>query len=221
MVRSQINFRFSNIFSIFKPNFLIGPVRSVDFHRTQPLFCSGGDDHKVRVWDYKKKKCLFSLSGHIDYVRCVQFHHELPWICSSSDDQSIRIWNWQSRCITATLTGHTHYVMSVQFHREDNLILSASLDNKVFVWDYSELKEKHQKYAGDAKGKKIEMFTGVEVEVKNICEGHEKGVNFACFHPNRSLIASGADDKLIKLWRMSGARAWEMDTLRGHQNNVS
>lgn len=199
----------------------IGPVRGVDFHRTQPLFVSGGDDHKVRVWDYKKKKCLFTLIGHIDYVRTVQFHHELPWICSSSDDQSIRIWNWQNRSITAILTGHTHYVMSAQFHREDNLILSASLDNKIFVWDYSELKEKHQKYAGDHKSKRIEMFTGVEVEVKNICEGHEKGVNFACFHPTRSLIASGADDKLIKLWRMSGARAWEMDTLRGHQNNVS
>jgi coatomer subunit alpha len=111
--------------------------------------------------------------------------------------------------------------MSVQFHNEDNLLLSASLDYKIFVWDYSELKEKHQKYSGDAKGRKVEMFTGVEVEVKNICEGHEKGVNFASFHPTRSLIASGADDKLIKLWRMSGARAWEMDTLRGHQNNVS
>jgi coatomer protein complex subunit alpha (xenin) len=198
-----------------------GPVRSVDFHLTQPLFASGGDDHKVRVWDYKKKKCLFALSGHIDYVRTVQFHHELPWICSSSDDQTIRIWNWQNRSNIAILTGHTHYVMNVQFHREDNLLLSSSLDHKIFVWDYSELKEKHQKYAGDVKGRKAEMFTGVEVEVKNICEGHEKGVNFATFHPSRSLIASGADDKLIKLWRMSGARAWEMDTLRGHQNNVS
>ena len=47
-------------------------------------------------------------------------------------------------------------------------------------------------------------------------EGHEKGINWGCFHPTRNLIASGADDKSIKLWRMSGARAWEMDTLRGH-----
>ena len=99
--------------------------------------------------------------------------------------------------------------------------MSSSLDNKCYIWDYTELKEKHQKYAGDGKYKKSEMFTGVEVEVKSICEGHEKGVNFAVFHPNRNLVASGSDDKLIKLWRMSGARAWEMDTLRGHQNNVS
>ena len=25
-----------------------GPVRSVDFHSTQPLFVSGGDDYKIR-----------------------------------------------------------------------------------------------------------------------------------------------------------------------------
>ena len=111
--------------------------------------------------------------------------------------------------------------MSVMFHREENLVISSSLDNKIYVWDYTELKQKHEKYSGDKKGKKAEIFTRIEVEVKNICEGHEKGVNFACFHPNRSLIASRSEDELIKLWRMSGARAWEMDTLRGHQNNVS
>ena len=26
-----------------------GPVRGIDFHRTQPLFVSGGDDYKIKV----------------------------------------------------------------------------------------------------------------------------------------------------------------------------
>ena len=26
-----------------------GPVRGVDFHKTQPLFVSGGDDYKIKV----------------------------------------------------------------------------------------------------------------------------------------------------------------------------
>lgn len=64
----------------------IGPVRGVNFHETQPLFVSGGDDHKVKVWNYKTKKCLFTLTGHLDYIRTVEFHKDLPWICSSSDD---------------------------------------------------------------------------------------------------------------------------------------
>lgn len=74
-----------------------GPVRGVDFHRTQPLFVSGGDDYKIKVWSLTTRRCLFTLNGHLDYVRTVFFHHELPWIVSSSDDQTIRIWNWQNR----------------------------------------------------------------------------------------------------------------------------
>lgn len=77
-----------------------GPVRGVDFHKTQPLFVSGGDDYKIKVWSYQTRRCLFTLNGHLDYVRTVFFHNELPWIVSSSDDQTIRIWNWQNRSLS-------------------------------------------------------------------------------------------------------------------------
>jgi coatomer protein complex subunit alpha (xenin) len=36
-----------------------GPVRGIDFHRSQPLFVSGGDDHKIKVWNFKARKCQF------------------------------------------------------------------------------------------------------------------------------------------------------------------
>jgi coatomer protein complex subunit alpha (xenin) len=32
---------------------------------------------------------------------------------------------------------------------------------------------------------------------------------------------SGADDRVIKMWRMNETKAWEVDSLRGHKNNVS
>lgn len=77
-----------------------GPVRGIDFHKTQPLFVSGGDDYKIKVWNYQTRRCLFTLNGHLDYVRTVFFHPELPWILSASDDQTIRIWNWQNRSLS-------------------------------------------------------------------------------------------------------------------------
>jgi coatomer protein complex subunit alpha (xenin) len=81
-----------------------GPVRGVDFHKTQPLFVSGGDDYKIKVWSLQTRRCLFTLNGHLDYVRTVFFHHELPWIISASDDQTIRIWNWQNRSLSTSIT---------------------------------------------------------------------------------------------------------------------
>lgn len=118
-------------------SYIAGPIRSVAFHPNQPLFVSGGDDNKVKVWNYKEKRCLFTLHGHTDYIRTVEFHHEYPWILSCSDDLSIRIWNWQSRTCLTELTGHTHYVMCATFHPTEDLIASASLDTTIRVWDIS------------------------------------------------------------------------------------
>ena len=67
-----------------------GPVRAVSFHHIQPLFVSGGDDYKIKVWNWKLGRSLFTLSGHLDYIRTVSFHHEAPWIVSCGDDQTIR-----------------------------------------------------------------------------------------------------------------------------------
>lgn len=59
-----------------------GPVRTVQFHPKLSLFASGGDDFSVRVWNYKTKKCVFILKGHLDFVRCVSFHPDMPWVIS-------------------------------------------------------------------------------------------------------------------------------------------
>ena len=217
-----------------------GPVRGVEFHERDSLIVSGGDDYKIKVWDYKLHRCLFTLLGHLDYIRTVVFHPnappmasvvegditQTPWILSASDDQTIRIWNYYTRSCISVLTGHNHYVMCAQFHHSDDLIVSASLDQTVRVWDTSGLrKEKRmqdQMQTNNASAAiQNEFFGQTSVIVKYVLEGHDRGVNWAAFHPTLPLIASAADDRSLKLWRMSESKAWEVDTLRGHNNNVS
>ena len=205
-----------------------GPVRGISFHSQQPLFVSGGDDYKIKVWNYKQKKCLFTLLGHLDYIRTTFFHHEYPWVLSASDDQTIRIWNWQSRNCISVLTGHNHYVMCAQFHPSEDLIVSASLDQTVRVWDISGLRKKNVAPGPEGFHSQLQRTTGTpdlfgqsDAIVKHVLEGHDRGVNWASFHPTLPLIVSGADDRQIKLWRMNDTKAWEVDTCRGHYNNVS
>ncbi|CAH8871017.1 unnamed protein product [Trichobilharzia szidati] len=221
-----------------------GPVRGIDFHANQPLFVSGGDDYKIKVWNYKQRKCLFNLTGHLDYIRTTFFHKEYPWILSASDDQTIRIWNWQSRTVVSILTGHSHYVMCAQFHPKEDLIVSASLDQTVRVWDMSGLRKKSvapsslsnledhaRQFTGQSgpggSGPNLfgpshtELFGTTEVIVRHVLEGHDRGVNWVAFHPTLPIVVSAADDRLIKIWRMTESKAWELDTLRGHYNNVS
>jgi coatomer subunit alpha len=204
-----------------------GPVRGVDFHQTQPMFVSGGDDYRIKLWNYNSKRCLFTLTGHLDYVRTVFFHHELPWIISSSDDQTVRIWNWQNRTLSwlnpsfrysrspflvCTMTGHNHYTMCAQFHPKEDLVVSASLDQSVRVWDISGLRKKHsaptsmsfEDQMARANSSQADVFGNTDAVVKFVLEGHDRGVNWVAFHPSLPLIVSGGDDRLVKLWRMSG-----------------
>ncbi|CDJ35265.1 coatomer alpha subunit, putative [Eimeria mitis] len=204
-----------------------GPVRGVDFHSSQPIFVSGGDDYQIKLWNLAQRKCIYTFSGHLDYIRTTFFHDVYPWILSASDDQTVRIWNWQSRVCLAVLTGHTHYVMCARFHPTEDLVVSASLDQTLRLWDTSGLRERSGGVtgavgrSGSRSSAHGDIFAATDAVCKLVLEGHERGANWATFHPSMPLIASAADDKLIKLWRYNSVKAWEVDTLRGHSNNVS
>lgn len=147
---------------------------------------------------------------------------------TASDDQTIRIWNWQSRSCVAQLTGHSHYVMCAQFHPREDLVVSCSLDQTIRVWDIAYLRRKgsmspmDEGGPGSARGAgQIDLFASSDGQVKYVLEGHDRGVNWVAFHPSKPLIASGSDDRSVRLWRFNDSRAWETDCFRGHLNNVS
>lgn len=111
------------------------------------------------------------------------------------------------------MTGHNHYVMCAQFHPKEDLIVSASLDQSVRVWDISGLRKKHsaptsslsfEDQLARTSPAQADMFGNTDAVVKFVLEGHDRGVNWVSFHPTLPLIISAGDDRLVKLWRMSG-----------------
>lgn len=90
--------------------------------------------------------------------------------------------------------------------------MSASLDQNVRVWDISGLRKKHVAPGPGGLEEHLknpgstDLFGQADAAVKYVLEGHDRGVNWACFHPTLPLIVSGADDRQIKLWRMNDSK---------------
>jgi len=97
--------------------------------------------------------------------------------------------------------------MCASFHPKGDLVVSASLDQTVRVWDIGALRKKSASPADDIlrlTQMNTDLFGGIDAVVKYVLEGHDRGVNWASFHPSLPLIVSGADDRQVKIWRMNG-----------------
>jgi coatomer protein complex subunit alpha (xenin) len=223
-------------------------IRTVQFHHELPWIVSASDDQTVRVWNWQNRTCLAVLSGHNHYVMCASFHPTEDLVVSASLDQTIRVWDVSglgggsanAAQAIAAVTAAGLWSSSVAPSGQEPIgggaawsapgplrlgpgagsvntlglggSSSAGLGSNAFGGSSG---------AGGISGVIDRLGGSLDVAVKFTLEGHTRGVNWASFHPTLPLIASGADDRTIKLWRYTESRAWEVDTLRGHVNNVS
>ncbi len=86
----------------------------------------------------------------------------------------------------------------LKLHSEDLILSGAGLRKKNVSPGPSSI-EDHLKSTGQT-----DLFGTSDAVVKHVLEGHDRGVNWAAFHPTLPLIVSGADDRQVKLWRMNG-----------------
>jgi coatomer protein complex subunit alpha (xenin) len=81
------------------------------------------------------------------------------------------------------------------------------------------LRQRHNSHQSSARNEAF--IIGTDVVVKYVLEGHDRGVNWASFHPKGSYIVSASDDRTIRVWHCADQSARELEVLRGHSNNVS
>jgi len=93
----------------------------------------------------------------------------------------------------------------------NNFVGKPLVSGRFFVFCCLSPVADHMKHPGST-----DLFGQMDAVVKHVLEGHDRGVNWCSFHPTLPLIASGADDRLIKLWRMNDAKAWEVSLISRH-----
>ena len=88
--------------------------------------------------------------------------------------------------------------MSALFHPKEDIVVSASMDQTVRVWDISGLRKNTPNSAPGT----FDTFDNFST-VKYVLEGHDRGVNYAVFHPKHELIVSCGEDKTVRVWDLA------------------
>ncbi|XP_028405987.1 transducin beta-like protein 3 [Dendronephthya gigantea] len=161
---------------------------------------------QVRLYDLKTMDCHL-LSAHSDIVLCLDAHTSGEMMVTGSKDNTIRLWKKDEdrgmKCI-AVGQGHTHVVSCVSLPRiKTSFVVSGSQDLTIKVWSTEIVSEDNN----------VSNLSVLLTE-----KGHDKDINSITVSPNDKLIASGSQDKTVKIWRRSDLTL--LGTLRGHKRGV-
>jgi U3 small nucleolar RNA-associated protein 13 len=169
------------------------------------------------------------LSGHKDMVLCLDKSPDSRWLVSGSKDRTARIWAPSSnegdwRCI-AICEGHAESIGAVAFSRKVDekgqnarFLFTASQDRTVKMWDLTSL------------SLDSDLHPEEPIKPKSLAtlRVHEKDINSLDISPNDKFLASGSQDKLVKIFEVdfvagsngaSGA-VRHVGTCKGHRRGV-
>jgi U3 small nucleolar RNA-associated protein 13 len=178
---------------------------------------------QVRIFDLDSFSCDI-LDRHSATVLCVDVSPCGRYIATTGKDEQIRIWHTARKTCVAVAVGHTEAVGSTALSRKaaryeisgkaaqnggGSFVVSASMDRTLKRWNLSGASVFE---AAAENGEEIELNAFVSTRA------HEKDINIVSIAPNDSLIATGSQDKTVKLWRATDLS--HVALLRGHRRGV-
>ncbi len=159
-------------------------------------------DKIIKLWDVNTGVLLHTLEGHEYKVSSVTFSPQGDMLASGSMDNSIKLWNVNTGELITTLgaglfftAGHEKAVNSVAFTPDGKYLVSGGADKNVKLWELST-------------GKVLQTLTGHNGEITSIA--------ITTHEDNILVIASGSQDKTIKLW----FNTVPLYTLEGHEDTI-
>jgi WD40 repeat protein len=162
------------------------------------FIASGSQDNTIKIWDLSTMSCVKSLDGHSNWVTTVTtLKKDKAFLLSSSYDHTVRVWNIDSGSCVKKISNVFGKFCANAWYADPAYILHGSSGNNIVVYNFD-----------------------TDTIVKSL-KGHTNLIN--CFlnlgEFRQDLIASGSDDKTIKIWNMSNGIC--LTTLFGHTQCIT
>lgn len=186
-----------------------GCVWSVAFSPDGQRLASGSDDLTVRIWNLQGQ-CLQVMEGHTNSVYSVHFSPNNQTLASGSKDTCIRIWNAIDGNCLEVLRGHTDGVRCVRYSPDGQLLASGSYDLSVRLWSgLPDVKVGSSHLDGQPDAKQPDV---------RVLHGHTNWVWSIAFSPEGDILASGSDDRTLRLWDVKDGNS--INVIEGHTLDI-
>eukprot|EP00980_Cylindrotheca_fusiformis_P006170 scaffold1319_cov126-Cylindrotheca_fusiformis.AAC.59 len=175
---------------------------------------------QTRIFDLDTFSCRV-MDGHSATVLSVEVSPCGRFLATCGKDKTMRIWRVNSSQCIAIATGHTEPIGACGLSRRIGryevggkaasngggaFAVTASLDRTLKRWDLPGL---------DQVSKSTEIH---ELSAASSARGHDKDINIVAIAPNDSLVATGSQDKTVRLW--NAVDLTPKAVLKGHRRGV-
>jgi WD40 repeat protein len=195
------------------------PLTSIAWSPDGRRLATGARDNTAAIWDPARAERSSELTGHRDHVRAVAWSPDGAQLATASSDATVRIWT-DAGAVRLALTGHEAYVNAVAWSPDGRTLATGSYDNTARLWNAADGTEQavltgHRSGVAAvawfpdgrlATGSWDQTVRVWDVETGKCVEeltGHTDAVTSVAVAPDGRHLASGSNDKTVRLWSMA------------------
>ena len=185
------------------------------------VVATSGADRTARLWDVATGGERVVLAGHTGTVFSVVLSRDGRQALTASLDGTARLWDAESGDLVRTFVGHEGWVFDADFAADETAIATASRDGTARVWNAAtgsvEAIFLHPErvnaveFTGDGRSVATACHDGVvrifrpgKREPVRQFRGHDGAVWTVASTPTGSRVATGSDDRTVRLWETAG-----------------
>jgi WD40 repeat protein len=208
---------------------------------------SAGTDRLLRVWDLPSGKLEYTVENHADWVFGLAFAPDGKHLVTASRDKTAKVWDLSAKESMLTFPDHQNTVYSVAMTPDGAIGISAGEDNQIRQWQATDKNKQigkqtkvlgtHNKavfrmaMAGDAKNPvlatcsadgTVKLWNPVSGAALKTLTGHTDWVYAVALSPDGQLVASGAWNGEVRIWRTAdGNQAAAFNASPGYVSKVA